>query len=142
MARKKSRYVCGKCGENCKTPKALRDHVSDKHKTRPRGGRGRKPKFEGVCPKGCGRTDFENKFSFAQHRRFCKGPAVTVVPPIASDSAFSGTSLVELMRKKGVSNGGVVERLKAEAAALRDKSDQILKYVEQFEAGAAKFLTK
>jgi hypothetical protein len=46
------------------------------------------------------------------------------------------------MRKKGVSNGGVVERLKAEAAALRDKSDQILKYVEQFEAGAAKFLTK
>lgn len=142
MARKKGRYVCGKCGESCGSPKDLRDHVAEKHKARPRGGRGRTPKFEATCEK-CGlKKRFKNRSSFAQHRRFCKGPEVTVVPPIASDSAFSGTSLVELMRKKGAANGGMVERLKSEAAALRKRSDEILEYVKSFEAGAAKFLTK
>jgi len=145
MARKKSRYVCGKCGERCGSAKELREHVG-KHKARPRGGRGRTPGFKGICRK-CGvEKRFKNRSSFAQHQRFCKGSVVetTFVKPIPPGrQPFSGPSLLQTMLKQGVENGsGVAERLKAEAAALRKRSDEILEYVKSFEAGAAKFLTK
>lgn len=102
----------------------------------------RVPKFEGVCGK-CGRDEFENKFSFAQHKRFCKGRKTGVIAPIPEGrQAFSGPSLVQTMLKQGQEGAGTADRLKAEAAALRKRSDEILEYVKSFEAGAAKFLAK
>jgi len=151
---RKGQYICGKCGEGFGNARDLGVHVSRGHKSRRRAAGKRSVRREKAparrptvideaCGK-CGRKDFVNRFSLAQHRRFCKGRAATVVPPIgeAAAQAFSGPTAVDMARGQTAMNGGVADRLKAEAAALRKRSDEILEYVKSFEAGAARYLSK